>query len=284
MRPLSHTTVALFAHAARPHTTTIHCHTPVTIQRYRRRVRPTLAALAIVLASSIPARADALLTDAGELSGRVVDAQRKPVAGASVHVVSATGATQVLVTNRDGRFGPTSSTGTVLVYVDGDLTITGGTATSNQQRRSELIEIYEVIPPALPAEPLSDTLLTDYTEGAIEHDVWARAWLLLDVDAKGTVRRLKLLDRPGYGLDAIAITEAFKLRFNPARDAADRPTSSLVVWYFEWPSYSWLKGDRSRSVPPCPGGGPSSIYRNCGTPTLANVLTKPWLPGKRPSR
>jgi hypothetical protein len=247
-------------------------------------MRHTWATLALLIASATTAHADALLTDAGELSGRVVDAQGAPVAGASVHVVSATSPAQVLVTNADGRFGPKASTGTALVYVDGDLTITGGTATSRTQQRREVIDIYEVIPPAIAAEPLSDTLLIDYTADAIEHDVWARAWLLLDVDGNGTVRRVKLLDRPGYGLDAIAIREAFKLQFKPARDAADRSISSLVIWYFEWPSYSWLKGDRDRSVPPCPGGGPSRVYRDCGTPTLANVLKKPWLPSVRPTR
>lgn len=241
-----------------------------------------LAALALLLlASGMTAKADGLLTDAGELAGRVVDAQGAPVAGVAVHVVSETAPAQVLVTNEDGRFGPKASTGRVLVYVDGDLRITGGTATSRKQRGREVIDIFEVMPPAIAAEPLSDTLLTDYTEQAIEHDVWARAWLLLDVDAKGTVRRVKLLDRPGYGLDAIAIREAFVLRFEPARDAADRPISSLVIWFFEWPSFSWLKGDRQRAVPPCPGGGPSSVYRDCGTPTVANVLRKSWLPSIR---
>jgi hypothetical protein len=248
-------------------------------------MRHRLAAIAILLASgmTMTANADGLLTDAGELAGRVVDAQGAPVADAKVHVVSATGAEQVLVTNADGRFGPKASTGTVLVYVDGPLTIAGGTATSRKQKDDEVIHVSEVIPPAVAAEPLSDTLLTDYTAEAIEHDVWARAWLLLDVDAKGMVRRVKLLDRPGYGLDAIAITESYKLRFSPARDAADRPVSSLMIWYFEWPSYSWLKGTRERNVPPCPGGGPSSVYRNCGTPTLTNVLKKPWLPSVRPT-
>lgn len=246
-------------------------------------MRHCIAALVLLLASATTARADGVLTDAGELAGRVVDAQGAPVVGAAVHVVSATQPAQVLITNADGRFGPRRSTGRVLVYVDGPLTITGGTATSRKERGSEVIDIFEVVPPATAAEPLSDTLLIDYTDEAIEHDVWTRAWLLLDVDAKGTVRRVKLLDRPGYGLDAIAIREAFKLQFKPALDAADRPVSSLVIWFFEWPSFSWLKGDRERSVPPCPGGGPSRVYRDCGAPTLPNVLRKPWLPSIRPT-
>lgn len=228
-------------------------------------------------------RGDGLLTDAGEVQGRVLDHDGKPVAGATVHVAAGTGADRTLITKKDGRFGPMQTSGTVLVYVDGDLTIAGGTATSHQEQRSELIEIYEVMPPAVPAEPLSDTMMTDYSADAIEHDVWRRAWLLLDVDAKGFVRRLKVLDRPGYGLDSIAVSEAFKLQFNPARDASDRPVSSLVVWFFEWPSYSWWKGTRERRIPPCRGGGPSSVYRDCGAPTLANVLTKPWLPSLPPT-
>jgi hypothetical protein len=95
--------------------------------------------------------------------------------------------------------------------------------------------------PAKPAEPKVDAQKTPpYSDEAVERDAWARAWLLLDVDETGKVTRLKLLKKPGFDLDAIAIRAGFELRFEPARDAHGKPMKTYIVWSMEWPSYGWL--------------------------------------------
>lgn len=147
-----------------------------------------------------------------------------------------------------------------------------------------------------------------YSDRAIAADAWTRAWLLLDVDESGAVTRFKFIKRPGYDLEKIAASEAFKLRFEPARDPGGHPTRTLVVWKIEWPAYWWLVdflGTASRMPPtvgfpprsmaaavPCAGSGPMELgsihptYRDCSRPDLTQDLgAAPWVrPTRRPVR
>ncbi|HUS63490.1 MAG TPA: hypothetical protein VMZ28_03065 [Kofleriaceae bacterium] len=149
-----------------------------------------------------------------------------------------------------------------------------------------------------------------YSDAAIESDAWTRAWLLLDVDEAGRVARFKFIRRPGHDLEPIAALQAFRLRFDPARDAGGRPIKSWVIWGIEWPSYWWLVtfvGTATRMPPeklgphgvrrldasvPCRGGGPLDldslhpVYRDCSLPDLSQPFdAEPWIrPAARRSR
>ena len=79
-----------------------------------------------------------------------------------------------------------------------------------------------------------------YSASAIKSNHWARAWMVLEVDTKGVVKRLKFMHRPGYGLDEIAVAQAFKLDFEPSLSEEGKPIKTLVLWSYEWPSYWWL--------------------------------------------
>jgi hypothetical protein len=138
--------------------------------------------------------------------------------------------------------------------------------------------------PRLLSNPLA---IPGYSDAAIDHNTWMRAWLMLEIDDSGSVRRLKQLARPGFDLDSIAIREAFKLRFKPALDRAGKPTGALVIWVFDWPPYYWMREHRNQSVArmppdarrvPCRGtGGTHSTYRDCSLPDLSKGMSQPWV-------
>src|SRR5262249_49175954 len=79
-----------------------------------------------------------------------------------------------------------------------------------------------------------------YSDQAVERDAWAKAWLLLDIDEKGKVLRVKLVKRPGFDLDEIAVKEAMKMQFQPALDEHGKPMRTQIFWALEWPSHGWL--------------------------------------------
>jgi hypothetical protein len=141
-----------------------------------------------------------------------------------------------------------------------------------------------------------------YSQTAIERDAWARAWLLLDVDEAGRVTRFKFINRPGHDLEGIAAHKAFSLRFDPARDSANHPIKSWVIWGIEWPSYWWLvaMGQPTTRMPPfiltprgprrldsgvpCRGSGPlrldsiHPVYKDCSLPDLKRPFdAEPWI-------
>ncbi|MBV8757050.1 MAG: carboxypeptidase regulatory-like domain-containing protein [Deltaproteobacteria bacterium] len=209
----------------------------------------------------------------GELRGSVVDVDGKPVGGARVHVGDA-----IVTTARDGSYRATlSAASSTVVYVDGDVRITGALAVG-----SEVVEIHEILPPAVAAKPKSRTdVILDYTDAASDADEWTRAWLLLDVSERGDVTQLKLLADPGHGLAPIAERAAFALRFEPALDRSHKPMRSTVLWTYEWPAYWWLlQNHYSMSrLPPqaemedCTG----RRHRDCSEPDLTKLLTQPWV-------
>jgi len=228
---------------------------------------------------------------AGEVSGRITDEDGAPIANAEVHVVSGAAGEQVVKADRAGKFKVTvSGGGTSWVFVRGHAKIIGPSILASEGD-GEIIEIHEVIPPVVMPRPLSSPrAIPGYSDEAIDHNTWTRAWLMLDVDETGSVRQLKLLQRPDFGLDANAIRKGFELRFEPALDRAKQPTSAMVVWVFEWPAYYWLleklgHGDNAMSrmpldarAVPCRGTGPThSTYRDCSRPELGKAMSQPWV-------
>jgi hypothetical protein len=165
----------------------------------------------------------------------------------------------------------------------------------------EVIVIEGKAPPVTPPRPTNfvKQKAPPYSDRAILSDAWTKAWLLLELDEKGTVVRIKFLNKPGYDLEEIAISEAFKLKFTPALDGAKRPMRSTMVWEIEWPSAYWLGtfvGTRSAMPPivgfpgrrmdhyvPCRGSGPWAMgsirptYKDCSKPDLGKVATAPWI-------
>lgn len=159
----------------------------------------------------------------------------------------------------------------------------------------EVIILTEPPPPrpAVPARPTKNwgTIAPPYSDDAIEHDTWAKAWMLLDVDRAGVVSRFKFLAYPGHDLEPLAAGQIWKLRFQPARDATGRATRTWILWSIEWPSYWWVvarAGTVTRIPPtwsvPCRGTGPMKlgsvhpVYRDCTEPDLAKAGTEPWIP------
>jgi len=167
--------------------------------------------------------------------------------------------------------------------------------------RGEVIEIEGKAPATTPPKPTNfvKTKAPPYSERAILSDAWTKAWLLLELDERGTVTRIKFLNKPGYDLEQIAIDEAFKLRFSPALDGQKRPMRSAVVWEIEWPSAYWLstfEGTRSKMPEvvgfpprrrdhyvPCRGSGPWAMgsirptYKDCSKPDLSKIKTEAWI-------
>lgn len=248
----------------------------------------------VVLAGPVPAAGDRdddvhgfMTYGRGDASGRVVDAQGAPLANVDVHVVSGTANERVVKTGKDGGFKvAVTGDSTSWIYVRGTGQIKVPTLVAEGD--GGIVEIRETIPPAVMPKPLSRPgMIPEYSEEAIDRNRWTRAWLLLDIDNTGSVQRIKLLVKPGLGLDPIAIREGFKLRFTPARDRRGQPVSALGVWTIEWPAYYWLlehqdgtmtRMPRDVRLVPCPGTGPTtSTYRDCSRPEMNTTITQAWI-------
>ena len=148
--------------------------------------------------------------------------------------------------------------------------------------RGETIIIHGTAPPAkMPkGKKRYGRIAPQYSDWMMEHDVWAKAWLLLDIDEHGTVTRLKLLKKPGYDLDQIAIDRGFSMRFDPAEDINGNAIRTQLVTPIEWPAYWWLiaREGLATRIPeyiekvPCVGSGPMKMesihpmYRDCTPP------------------
>jgi hypothetical protein len=191
------------------------------------------------------------------VTGRVTDVLGRPVSNARVYVLPRADQPHQTKTNKDGRYSvevDTTGTHGVVIAIDKAhvfrtvLVQQGTTNTLDidvelDTQGGEVIKIEDKKrpQPAQKPKPTKDTRMSlPYSDESIERDAWARAWLLLDVDERGRVTRLKLLKKPGFDLDAIAIKEAFALQFDPARDAQGRPMKTYVLWTMEWPSWGWL--------------------------------------------
>lgn len=250
---------------------------------------------ALLFAIAAPAAADPegangfFTSGVGELRGKVTDAAGKPLAKAAVHVISAAGAESVITTDDAGAFKvELRGGGTVSVFVLGGSHVTGQLSVpASGDNGEEVIEIHEVLPPAVPPKALAKPeRILDYTNEAIDKDVWTRAWLMLDVSATGKVTRVALLDAAGFGLDEIAVREALKLKFEPARDRSKRPVNALTLFTFEWPSYWWMMEKRAPiyrmpmealAVPCRSATKPRPHHRDCRTPSVAKAASARWV-------
>jgi hypothetical protein len=264
------------------------------------RITRTLPlACAALLGLAAPAAADDHLTGftthgSGELSGVVTSPDGKPLAGVAVNIAPASGPRQKVVTDAQGRYRAVIKDGGAyaLVFVAGDVRLAGQISVptrigDDKIGYDEAIEIHEAVPPAVMPRPLTSALLIpEYSAAAADRGAWTRAWLMLDIDERGAVARVKLVGKPGYDLDRIAIRDAFKLRFEPARDRVGRPTGTLLLWSYEWPSFWWmtdhrfsidhLPGDLDKV--PCKGSGGTHLYfRDCSKPDLSKEPAEPWI-------
>lgn len=249
------------------------------------------------------------------LSGRVLDLNDQPVGGATVTIKSADGTETVAVTDPTGHYavkvpttGPHWATfrlgkmvigGQVDVPADGKVTLD-----SRLPVGGEIIEV-QGEQPQRPAKPRTDPLrIPPYSDKAILGDHWSKAWLLLFVDERGAVTRVKFLVRPGHDLDDIAVKYAFGMTFDPARDKHGVAVPSYVVWPLEWPSIEWLQlrqqpptrlptfpeivqGDHGIAFdmyPPCAEGEGLNLslahptQRSCAVPDLSRMdAREPWI-------
>jgi hypothetical protein len=226
----------------------------------------------------------------------------EPIAGADVFVSGPEGVIHTVVTDGTGAYRVEVPPGTyALVFVVvGDrigqrVTVGAGklARVDASLDRGEVIEIRDrLLPEPQRARPKGRPgVAPPYSDKAILQDAWTKAWLLLDIDEQGRVTRLKLLRRPGYDLDEIAIKQAFKTKFHPATDAGGRPIRTLLLHPIEWPSYWWLITHTGVAtyLPwpgnlPCKGSGEPlnldrahPVYRDCSVPDMAAADREPWL-------
>lgn len=197
---------------------------------------------------------------------------------------------------------------TVLIVSTSATVASAEPAAKGEREASEVIRIRGKHPRPPRPKNFSATKAPPYSDRAITRNAWTRAWLLLDIDASGKVQRFKFIKRPGYDLERIAASEAFKLRFEPARNEAGRAVRSSVMWPIEWPAYWWLiefmgtatrlppivhhgRGPDSLGAPrsmadsvPCAGSGPMELgsirpgYRDCSQPDLSRDFDdEPWV-------
>lgn len=290
-------------------------------------MRTVMVAMLLVVLGVVEgtAAADALLV------GRVTDLLDRPVPNIRVHVLSPDDH-QIVTTDQDGQYRVVVDGYQQIAVVVGAgnfHTFRGGTIKDGATQRldfqleiaeGEIIRIVDGKPPTVPPKlpPDASRLTPPYSDEAIVRDAWAKAWLLLDVSETGKVLRVKLVKRPGFGLDEIAVQEAMKLKFEPALDEAHKPMRTMIYWAMEWPSYGWLTtnrgtaarmpvesyaidpfkgnfggltlnmGENTLAYVPCAGSGPLNldqlhpVYRDCSKPNAAKVRYLPWLDGTAP--
>ena len=254
------------------------------------------ALLLLAATPVLPARANSA-TDAGdgltgfvtygngELRGRVTD-DAHPVAGATVHVVCKGVAEVTMTTDRNGKYRADLACGheaNAFVFVRGTYRIEGLVTTEVDN----VIESHEAIPPrSMPKATTPVDRVLDYSDSAMDADKWTRAWLLLDVDERGRVDRIKLLNAPGFDLDALAIKAGFEVEFEPARDAAGNAVKAAVLWTFEWPAYWFMRKtagtmyrlpEIATEVGCTPTRANAGYYRDCTPPDLAHLADRAWI-------
>jgi hypothetical protein len=259
----------------------------------------------------------------GKIAGRVVDVSEQPLRDVSVVVSGPTGVEITVVTDPTGHYVATVPPGPhTVMFAFGNKRITSRVDVTDNaiakldttlEIAGEIIDVFDAPRPEKYAKPKSDPLaIPKYSDKAVLTDSWSKAWLLLDVDERGAVMRIKFLKRPGNDLDDIAIKHAFKLTFEPARNKFGYPVKSYVVWPIEWPSVGWMQENEFPTnrmpnflaseqlpvnarwpvvfnrYPPCSGGpwhfhgvdgaGDNHATRDCSVPDLSHANAgEPWI-------
>lgn len=254
--------------------------------------------LVVVLGGALPARWAAAdegkvsgftTNSVGEMSGTVTDNDGDPLVGVEVHVTSPSGE-RTAKTDGKGRYKIDlgKEEGQKFVFVREVARINGQSLEATELDGEEVFEIRESEKPKVMPKPKQGTnIIPEYSDEARDADVWARAWLLLDIDSRGVVTRMKLLHAPGYGLDRIATLAAGNLKFDPALSPSGKPVPALVLWTYEWPSYYWLI-ERKLSPQALPEEAtyvqcakePSnrSRLRDCTKADISKEHELPWIP------
>ena len=258
-----------------------------------RALMVTIACVGI----AVPAVAD---PPPAQLVGRLVDDHGRPLESATVSAGGTTTYTNAagvyrLVLPRRGTYEVALSYAdeqqTRTVAIDGPIATLDAKLPVDSETVIVIHDPRRIAVAPRPANPHAQRIVPPYSDAASEHDTWARAWLLLDVDATGHVARVKLLSKPGYDLEPIAVRAAFGLAFTPARDAAGRAMPSLVLWMYEWPAYWWLVQMEGVTTGmsaqmygvPCRGAGPLEmssmhrVYRDCSGPDPGLAATAHWI-------
>lgn len=224
----------------------------------------------------------------GVIKGEVTDENGAPLGGVAVYANTTTGE-KTTFTDSAGRYRLDlgAAEGPKFVYVRTRARINGHTLRTAYEEGEEYVDILEADKPSIMPKPTTATnLVLDYSTAVKDANAWVRAWLVLDVNASGYVRRLKLINRPGYGLDELAVREAFKLRFAPARSRAGKAVPAMVLWTYEWPSYWWMIEQKldPRLVPekaaklPCKGTSSTErTQRDCSQADLGAAQLLPWI-------
>ncbi len=231
-------------------------------------------------------------TGSGPLNGRAVDAGGKPLKRVEIHVVSKAGE-QIVRTDDDGKYtvqltGAADETSMIFVRGHKGAHLGGIVTDSTVVAGEEAIEMHETKAPATAAKPVDQWIpILSYSLRAVLDAEWTRAWMTLDLDARGHVRQLKWIRRPGHGLDPIAVRRAFATAFEPARDSAKRPVASQLVWVFEWPTYWWLIEHEHYDLTHMPSnytsvacqkpGEHHAERRDCAQPDLVSSLGEAWI-------
>jgi len=271
-----------------------------------------------LLASARLASAD------NHITGQVTDLALQPLRDATVLISGAKGLEATVTTDPSGHyaatvptsglhivtvaFGKTRTAKKVIVPDNGTVTVD-----ATLEAGGEIIEVRDRDRPLVYPKPKFDTRkVPTYSDYAVAHDKWSKAWLLLDVDDRGAVQRVKFLKRPGNDLDKIAVQYAFNLTFDPARDQHGYPAKSYIVWALEWPAVGWFEslqlpstrlpmlptiqtahGVMMSTYPPCgaedPNAHPMNFsdanvpshhvgLRDCSQPDMTHAdATEPWI-------
>lgn len=232
------------------------------------------------------AQVSGFVTDwTGELTGRVTTLDGQPLRDEAVHVATAKGE-QIVKTDGEGRYrAQLVGVGAKMVFVRRQARIIGQNGVSTIEGGEEVLLIEETMPPKVMPRNLGSTRrVLRYSDEARAADVWLKAWLILDVDERGAVQRVKLIQRPGYGLDEVAIQAAFAERFAPAQDQRGRAVSTMMLWSYEWPAYWWMS-EHARKLDELPAEvaevgcrtQPGSTHlRDCAPPDLGRGYFLPW--------
>ena len=259
----------------------------------------------LVVVALVMVAQSALAEPETQLIGRITETSTgRPIEGALVAISH--GDTQLeAVTDKNGLYrftlpeGGTYKVTYTYAYVKGEGAarvdpLKPNTFDGKLDVDSESIVFIREKKPVVPPRMVKDArrkIAPEYSDAAIEKDAWTRAWMLLDINERGTVTRVKMLNPPGYDLEPIALKQAFRTQFEPARDTNGQAVRSLLVWNIEWPSYWWmvmLEGVATR-IPdnivfkPCRGSGPLQMgsmhpaYRDCSRPNLTKIGSARWI-------